>query len=185
MADHTCPIWIGHILANPLRKLLENPDKILKPHVNKGMKVLDIGSAMGFFSLPLAELVTSEGKVFCIDLQQKMLDSLMKRAKKAGVSECIETRLAGENTLNIEDLEESIDVAVVYHVLHEVNNQESFLTETFNTLKNKGKLLFSEPRGHVSKANFNKSLSLAEKVGFKISNSHGTRRPCSALLEKN
>jgi hypothetical protein len=66
-----------------------------------------------------------------------------------------------------------------------VNNQESFLTEAFNALKNRGKLLFSEPRGHVSKADFNKSLELAEKVGFKVSNIPGTRKACSALLEKN
>jgi ubiquinone/menaquinone biosynthesis C-methylase UbiE len=184
MANHTCPIWIGHILASPLRKLLENPSKILTPHVNAGMQVLDIGSAMGFFSLPLAKMVTSKGKVICIDLQQRMLDFLMKRAKKAGVAERIETRLAEENTLNIENLKDSIDVAIAYHVLHEVNNQESFLTETFITLKKKGKLLFAEPRGHVSKTEFNKSLSLAENVGFKISRIPGTRRPRSALLEK-
>ncbi len=184
MANHTCPIWIGHLLASPLRKLLENPGKILKPHIKEGMKVLDIGSAMGFFSLPMAELVTFKGKVICIDLQQKMLDALIKRAEKAGVAETIETRLAEPDSLNIKDLKQTIDVAVAYHVLHEVNNQEAFLAETFNALKSKGKLLFSEPRGHVSKADFNKSLTLAEKIGFFISNSPGTRRSCAALLEK-
>lgn len=184
MSTHTCPIWIGHILANPLRKLLENPAKILKPYIKDGMTVLDIGSAMGFFSLPLAEMVSANGKVICLDLQQKMLDALMKRAKKAGVAEMIETRLAEQDTLKIDDLKETIDFAIAYHVVHEVNNQEHFLNEIFNALKRDGKLLFSEPRGHVSKADFNRSLNLAEKVGFKISKSPGTRRACSALLKK-
>ncbi len=184
MASHTCPIWIGHILANPLRKLIENPTKILKPHVKEGMTVLDIGSAMGFFSLPLAKLVMPKGKVICIDLQQKMLDALMKRANKAGVAEAIETRLAHENTLNIDDLNGVIDVAIAYHVIHEVNDQKKFLAETYSALNNNGLLIFSEPRGHVSKTDFNKSLSIAEKVGFKISDIPGTRRPCAALLEK-
>ncbi|MCP3898691.1 MAG: class I SAM-dependent methyltransferase [Desulfobacteraceae bacterium] len=184
MSNHTCPIWIGHILASPLRKLLENPAKILKPHINEGMTVLDIGSAMGFFSLPVAKMVTPKGKVICIDLQQKMLDALMKRATKAGIAETIETRLAEENTLKIDDLKETVDVAIAYHVVHEVNNQELFLTETFSTLKHDGKLIFSEPRGHVSKADFDNSLSIAEKIGFKISNRPGTRRACAALLEK-
>ena len=67
MANRTCPIWVGYLLASPLRKLLENPEKILKPHVNEGMKVLDIGSAMGFFSLPLAKIVSTKGKVVCVD----------------------------------------------------------------------------------------------------------------------
>lgn len=184
MGNHTCPIWIGHILANPLRKLLENPAKILKPYINEGMKAIDIGSAMGFFSLPLAKMVSTNGKVICIDLQQKMLDALMKRAKKAGVADMIETRLAEHDTLSIDDLKETIDFAIAYHVVHEVNNQKHFLNEIFNALKRDGKLLFAEPRGHVSKANFNKSLNLAEKVGFKISKSPGTRKACSALLEK-
>ena len=185
MANHTCPIWVGHLLASPLRKLLENPEKILKPHVNEGMKALDIGSAMGFFSLPLAKIVSTTGKVVCVDIQQKMLDALIKRAKKAGVAQSIETRLATENSLNIEELKNTIDVALAYHVVHEVNNAEHFFTQTFNALKSKGKLLFSEPSGHVSKDDFNKSLSLAEKAGFTISQTPGTRRSRSALLEKH
>ena len=184
MADHTCPIWVGYLLASPLRKLIENPDKILRPHVKEGMTALDVGSAMGFFSLPLAKLVNTKGKVICIDLQQKMLDSLVKRARKAGVAQNIETRLASESDLNIEALKGTIDIALAFHIVHEVNNPECFFTEIFEALKSKGKLLFSEPAGHVSKDNFNKSLSLAEKAGFKINHTQDKRRSHSALLEK-
>ena len=184
MANRTCPIWVGYLLASPLRKLLENPEKILKPHINEGMKVLDIGSAMGFFSLPLAKIVSPKGKVVCVDIQQKMLDALIKRAKKAEVAQVIETRLATENSLNIEGLKDTIDIALAYHVVHEVDSAKSFFIQTFNALKSKGKLLFSEPSGHVSKKAFNKSLSLAEKAGFKINRTPGTRRSRSALLEK-
>ena len=58
MAEHhVCPIWVGYLLASPVRKLVwENPDKILKPYVNEAMTVADIGCAMGFFSLPLARI---------------------------------------------------------------------------------------------------------------------------------
>jgi 2-polyprenyl-3-methyl-5-hydroxy-6-metoxy-1,4-benzoquinol methylase len=184
MADHTCPIWVGYLLASPLRKLIENPDKILRPHVKEGMTALDVGSAMGFFSLPLAKMVNTKGKVVCVDLQQKMLDSLVKRARKAGVAKNIETRLASESDLNIKALKGTIDVALAFHIVHEVNNQESFFIEIFEALKSKGKLLFSEPAGHVSKDDFNKSLSLAEKAGFIISQTQGKRRSRSALLEK-
>ena len=185
MANHTCPIWIGYLLASPLRKLIENPDKILKPHVREGMTAVDIGSAMGFFSLPLAKIVGKTGKVICLDLQQKMLDSLAKRAKKAGVEQCIETRLTSENSLNIEKLKGTVDVALAFHIVHEVNNPESFFTEAFDALKNKGKLLFSEPSGHVSKEDFNNSLSLAKKTGFIIKQTPGTSRSRYAILVKN
>ena len=184
MAHHTCPIWIGYLLLSPLRKFLENPEKIFKPHIKNGMNILDIGSAMGFFSLPLAKLVSPDGKVFCVDLQQKMLDSLLKRADKAGVSDSIETILADENTLNIKNMEGTIDAAVAYHVLHEVNDQESFLTETFKALKKNGKLFLSEPWWHVSKTDFDKSTELALKVGFKRCDGQNKRQRNSVVLEK-
>ena len=59
MAEKVCPVWVGYLLASPLRKLFENPRKILSQYVKEGMKVLDIGCAMGFFSLPLAQMVGS------------------------------------------------------------------------------------------------------------------------------
>jgi len=48
----------------------------------KWYESLDIGSAMGFFSLPMAKMVGAEGKVVCVDLQQKMLDVLEKKSAK-------------------------------------------------------------------------------------------------------
>jgi hypothetical protein len=30
------PVWVGYLLANPLRKFMHNPNKILKPYVKKG-----------------------------------------------------------------------------------------------------------------------------------------------------
>ncbi|MBU1207873.1 MAG: hypothetical protein KKH04_13245 [Proteobacteria bacterium] len=54
MAEHVCPVWVGYLLASPLRKLFQNPKKILEPYVQKDMKVLDVGPGMGFFTLPLS-----------------------------------------------------------------------------------------------------------------------------------
>ncbi|MBW1867352.1 MAG: methyltransferase type 11, partial [Deltaproteobacteria bacterium] len=42
MAEHVCPVWVGYLLASPLRKIFQNPDKILSDYVKEGMKVLDI-----------------------------------------------------------------------------------------------------------------------------------------------
>lgn len=56
LSHRVCPWWLGYLLASPLRRLLQNPDGILKPHVKEGMCVLDIGCGRGFFSLPLAKL---------------------------------------------------------------------------------------------------------------------------------
>src|SRR5437868_8621484 len=111
MSERVCPVWVGYLLASPLRKFAPNPDKILSPYVKEGMTVLDIGSAMGFFSIPMAQMVGPEGKVICVDMQEKMLERLQKRAHKAGVADRIETRLCGQDTLRLQDVKGTADLA--------------------------------------------------------------------------
>jgi hypothetical protein len=53
MAERVCPFWVGYILASPVRKLFQNPSKILKPYIKQNMVVLDLGSAMGFLVFQL------------------------------------------------------------------------------------------------------------------------------------
>ena len=114
---------------------MQNPKKILSPYVEEGMKVLDIGCAMGFFSLPLAEMVSPNGKVICVDIQAKMIESLGKRARKAGLSERIETHLCRGNSLGLDDLQGQIDFALASAVVHEVPNAADFFAEIHGTLK--------------------------------------------------
>ena len=73
MSLHVCPFWVGYLLLSPVRKLLTNPDRILEPYIRSGMTVLDAGTAMGFFSLPIARLVGESGHVVCVDLQERMV----------------------------------------------------------------------------------------------------------------
>ena len=48
MAQHcVCPWWVGYILASPVRKLWQNPGRILEPFVQPGMNVLEPGPGMG------------------------------------------------------------------------------------------------------------------------------------------
>jgi len=85
MAKHVCPVWIGYLLTSPIRKLFQNPQKLLGPYIEKDMVVLGAGCAMGFFSLPAAQMVGENGKVICVDIQKEMIKSLKRRALKAGV----------------------------------------------------------------------------------------------------
>ena len=168
MAEKVCPVWVGYLLANPLRKLFGNPRKILSQYVKEGMKVLDIGCAMGFFSLPLAQMVGSKGKVICVDVQKKMIKSLEKRAQKAGLLNRIETRICYHNSLGLDDLEEEIDFAFASAVVHEVPDASAFFSEIHKTMKPTGRFLVIEPSGHVSEKDFEITVSIAEQNGFEI-----------------
>ena len=83
---HVCPWWHAYTFDNPLRRLLHNPSAIVGEHVGEGMRVLDLGCGMGFFSIAMARMVGDSGLVIAVDLQQKMLDVLMRRATRAGVA---------------------------------------------------------------------------------------------------
>jgi len=166
MAKHVCPWWLGYFLASPLRRLSQKPEKILAEYVDASYKVLDIGCGMGFFSIPMAKTVGRSGKVYCVDMQEKMLAELVKRAEKAGVMGNIETRLCGGESLGIDDLEGKLDFALAFAMVHEVPDRPQFFSQVFRALKRGRKLLIAEPNGHVSKKEFEATIEDARSCGF-------------------
>ena len=168
MVRHVCPWWLGYFLASPLRRWGQDPGKILGPYINEGMKVMDVGCGMGFFSLPMAGMVGSTGQVVCIDLQEKMIKSLEKRAAKAGLSARIETRVCSPNSLGIDDITGEIDFALVYAVVHEVPDSEALFSQVHQAMKPGSKLLLGEPKGHVSADDFEQTMAIARRCGFEV-----------------
>ena len=182
---HVCPVWVGYVLASPVRKLIwENPDKILKPYVNEAMTVADIGCAMGFFSLPLAKMVGPNGKVICVDIQEKMIRSLDKRAAKAGLSGRIQTIICNDKSFGLGDFKEKVDFALAIGVVHEVGDSVRFFSEIHNAMKPAGRLLVVEPKGHVSENDFERTVSIAKHNGFEVTDRLKIKRGRAVLLEK-
>jgi ubiquinone/menaquinone biosynthesis C-methylase UbiE len=67
--------WEGLVSAE--REARWNPPQFLERfHVQAGDTVLDLGCGPGFWTLPLAELVGEEGKVYALDVSQEMLEAL-------------------------------------------------------------------------------------------------------------
>ena len=184
MSERVCPWWLGYLLAAPMRKLAQNPSRILSPYVKQGDTGLDAGSAMGFFSLPMAQLVGETGHVISIDLQEKMLRGLKRRAAKNGLDKRMEMRLCTARSLCIDDLVEKVDFALAFAVVHEVQDPARFLREIFSSLRKAGLFLLSEPTGHVTMEAFNQTLNVARDIGFQVVSSPVIRRSHSAVLTK-
>ena len=163
---HECPWWIGYLIASPLRKLGENPETILRPLVEPGMTAVDVGSAMGFFSLPLARKVGPTGRVICLDVQQRMLSSLANRARRKKLDGIIETRCCTQEDLGIDDLTGEVNLALAIHVVHESAYPKRFLTQIRDVLRPGGRLLVIEPAGHVSEEEFDRTLAVCSEVGL-------------------
>ncbi len=182
---HVCPAWLGYFLLNPLRKLFEDPERMLRGIVRQGMTVLEPGCGMGYFTIPMARMVGENGKILAVDIQPKMLSALKRRALKAGLSGRIEIRQAAVGSLGLEDLASRVDLVVAIHMVHEVADQESFLRQTWNVLKPNGRLLLVEPQFHVSQKEMKKTVSLARAVGFDAVEGMKRFTPRGVLLEKH
>lgn len=165
-AQHVCPWWVGYLLASPLRRLYQDPRTLLAPFVLPGMTVLEPGPGMGFFTLELARLVGPNGRVVAVELQQRMLDTLARRARRAGLAERIGLRKTDGARLGVDDLVGVVDFALAFAVVHEIRSPGPFFEAIERALRPGGKLLLSEPRGHVPASDFARTLELARQAGL-------------------
>ena len=69
-----CSVESAGALDIQLRKLIQNPGKILKPFIKEGMTVMDLGCGPGFFTIEMARMVGKNGNVTAVDLQEGMLN---------------------------------------------------------------------------------------------------------------
>jgi ubiquinone/menaquinone biosynthesis C-methylase UbiE len=184
MSERVCPWWFGYLLVNPIRRWGQNPEKLLAPYVLEGMTILEPGPGMGFFTLPLARMTGPSGRVVAVDIQIRMLDSLRRRALKAGLLPRIETRLAQPNSMGIDDLKGAVDFVLAFFVVHEIPSAEAFFGEAAAALKPGGLLLLVEPAGHVKPEKFQRELEAAHAAGFEVAERPALRRRFAAVLRR-
>ena len=186
MAEHhVCPWWLGYTFLGPVRTWLTGrPEELFADYVKEGMTVLEPGPAMGFFTLPLAKMVGPKGRVIAVDIQPKMLDVLERRARKAGLEDRIETRLARADRMDIEDLNGKIDFVLAFAMVHEVPSNVEFFNAMATALKPRQFLFFAEPVGHVKHEDFRRELEVAQAEGFEIVETPTVRRSQAAVLRK-
>jgi len=162
--SHTCPWWLLFTFDNRFRRLVHDPIKILTLHVQSGATVLDIGCGMGYFTLPLAQLVGPKGGVIAVDVQHKMLEGLRRRAERAGLMDRIRILHCAPDRIG---LDQRLDFALAFWMVHEVKQPEPFLKEIYDVLKPGGGLLLVEPKIHVSRNVFENTVVLAQNSGYK------------------
>jgi len=161
-----CPWWQAYTFDHALRRIVHNPEKILGPYLKEGMTVLDIGCGMGFFSIAMARMLGTEGKVIALDLQPQMIRVLKKRAEKAEVAGSIITHICEPGNLGIN---ETADFILAFYMVHEMPDQASFLTQVASCLKPGAKFLLVEPVWHVSRTDFHRTMEYAANSGLKLS----------------
>lgn len=184
MHEHICPVWVGYLLASPIRRLIHNPERILEPYIQPGMTVLDVGCAMGYFSLPMARMAGASGRVLCADCQAGMFTRLARRARRAGVLERLTMILGTRESLCLAGHEGSVDFALAMAMVHEVPDQARLFSEVYAALKAGARFLVAEPSGHVREKAFAESLRHAQEAGFQPVEQPVIARSRAVLLVK-
>lgn len=163
--NRICPVEKADSLDTRFRRWFQSPKKILKPYIIEGMTVLDLGCGPGFFSVELAQMVGSSGKVIAADLQKGMLDKLKEKIKGTELEKRITLHKCEEDKIG---LTEYFDFVLTFYVVHEIPDQDKLFAEIETLLKPKGQILIVEPPFHVSKSAFENTIQKARAAGFTV-----------------
>lgn len=165
-AGHVCPVEIAGMLDGKLRRWVQNPAKILAPFISKGMTVLDVGCGPGFFSIEMARMVGPDGSVIAADFQPGMLLKIENKIKCSEIENRILLHQCPEDAIGIST---PVDFVLLFYMVHEIPDKNSFFTEIKDCLKADGQVLLAEPLFHVSKSGFSKTVRTANDAGLKDS----------------
>lgn len=161
--QRVCPVARAGNLDTRIRRWFQNPRKILAPHVQEGMTVLDVGCGPGFFTLDMAQLVGPKGQVIAADLQAGMLQKLKAKIQGTDLEERITLHQCQVEAIG---LATRVDFALAFYLIHELPDQEGFFQELSSLLSPGGQVLVVEPPFHVSGKAFAKTIRKARAAGF-------------------
>ena len=168
-----CPAGLSWLLDNPYMNAVAGPESIIhRSRLQKGMRLLDVGSGPGRLALPAAKLVGETGEVVALDIQARMLDKLRRRAEQQGVDNIRLVKAgAGEGQVD----EDYFDRVWLVTVLGEIADKDAALAEIHRALKAGGILSITEviPDPHYTSRSRLRALCVA--AGFEETESFGGR----------
>ncbi len=134
---------------NLIRKLYEPPQKF-NAYVTRGQVVADLGCGPGYFTLPLADCVGPEGRVYAVDSNPKAIRAVEKKILKRGLHN-IELHAGSTSDLSFIP-DRSVDFLLANGLLCCVapDDRDSAVSEMKRILKPGGKAYLVAGRGYPS-----------------------------------
>ena len=103
--------------------------------VQENRTVLDFGCGPGAYAIPAARLVGGKGKVHALDKDGEALAELEGKARKEGLGN-LETILSSELDTGLKS--ESVDVVLLYDVIHLIEERATLFAEVHRVVKPDG-----------------------------------------------
>jgi SAM-dependent methyltransferase len=127
-----------------------------------GERMLEVGPGTGYYTLDVAERV---GRLDVLDLQQEMLDHVMRRARERGIGNVDPTQ-GDAQALPYPD--DTFDAAYLVAVLGEVPDQDAALRELARVLRPDGRLVVGELFGDPHWVSPTSLRRRAERAGLRF-----------------
>ena len=78
--------------------------------------MLDFGCGYGIYTIPVAEIVGEQGRVYALDKDKEALDTLMQKSRSACLINMERMETSGELEIKLAD--EFVDVVLLFDVFH-------------------------------------------------------------------
>lgn len=132
-------------LERPEREEEERTDLLLEAlAIQPGQTVADIGAGSGYFSWRMARKVGDEGRVLAVDIQNEMLEMLMRNMAMRRVEKRVKPVLGTITDPKLPP--NSCDLMLMVDVYHEFDHPFEMITAMISALKPGGRLVFVEFR---------------------------------------
>ncbi len=136
-----------------------------------GERVLEVGSGTGYYSLDVARQIAPDGRLDVVDLQQAMLDELMRRAAMAGSTNVVATQ---GDARDLPFPAATFDAAFLVATLGEIPDRDRALRELRRVLKPGGRLVVGEGQPDPHMLTVDDLRGRAEAIGFVFDGHQGT-----------
>jgi ubiquinone/menaquinone biosynthesis C-methylase UbiE len=137
----------AHRLDDPARRAWLPPAEVLGVMaLYSGETIADVGAGTGYFSLPLAQAVGPQGRVYAVDAQEEMLSLLQQKLDEFTLS-IIELIHAEADNTGLPAF--SCDHVFAANVWHEFDDHAAILREFVRVLKPGGRIAVLDWRADV------------------------------------
>ena len=148
---HPCAGQLAARPADEWIKVLDSPERVAglrigeivaALHVQPGNVVADLGAGSGIFTVVLARAGGARGKVYAVDIDQKLLDYIAGKVKREGLGN-VRTVLGqfADPLLPSADA----DVAFMHDVLHHIEDKAVYLKQLVRYMAPSGRIAIVEP----------------------------------------
>jgi ubiquinone/menaquinone biosynthesis C-methylase UbiE len=136
LAGRTADEWITVLDAPERVQGLKIAEVVGKLGLKPGQSVADIGAGSGIFTRAFARPVRPGGKVFAVEVDEKLIEHISASAMEQGITNI--EGVVGE--FDDPSLPAEIDLAFINDVLHHIEHREVYLKKLAEYLKPAGRV---------------------------------------------